>query len=441
MRPALHWISKSLCLFGLPALLSLPACAIVPDGQRSGAGAEQPASRPAPADDTALAALHAVLAPLRPAAGTASPADRRGATPALTTVKHSLRNWIESRLDELDEHADAAAFAAQLNEALRQADLLCEEKAAGAPDRCAPKDGQRNGIGFLDSIRLERQQAGSILVLRTGSGILCGSDQSAYAYEWRDRKWRRFWESEQEIAADKPYAPQTIVAVNVSPAGRNHDRLIQSLGIRDWCSAPLADVYIRLWRADAANGAARLLAEKAQPAWLAAHEPPVMGSAGTADALSEFRVASLDVGVHSYEAVRHYTVDGDRVKRTAPVALGPRDFAEEWLKAEWAESVAWTAPSARDILRPLHGRLHSDDLFGEYIDVSRRCRKDPELWQVAIRFGGAGKPKSDAYFLIRWLPPYRFEMVAVAEERHPRCESGDETADGEHTLFPVQEWR
>src|SRR6185312_12800072 len=73
------------------------------------------------------------------------------------------------------------------------------------------------------------------------------------------------------------------------------------------------------------------------------------------DVLIEFTEASIDAGVHNREAVRHFLINGDQVRRVDPVALSPRDFVDEWLTRDWKESARWSASPA---LRRWQGRLH-----------------------------------------------------------------------------------
>lgn len=117
---------------------------------------------PARADDARLVELHALLAPMR---ATRSDSEMRGATPALMTVKHGLREWGEGRLSMLAEDGDEQALAVRLNDELRSADLFCKE-TAGASDRCAARE-EWEGTGFLEPVQLERQHLGKILVLPT----------------------------------------------------------------------------------------------------------------------------------------------------------------------------------------------------------------------------------------------------------------------------------
>jgi len=403
------------------------------------------------ADSQPLAKCRSALVPLRPPQAQghedlslpfhhAAPDTKlRNATPVLTTVKHCLRDWVEARLTGMGENGDEEVLTVQLNDDLRRADLLCQGAARDGPDRCLSKHDQWNGIGFLDPIQISRRQFGTVIVVRTGVGILCGSDQSAYAYEWRDNAWRRFWQSEQEIHPGEPYRPQYIDSVAVSrPPEKLHSRLVLSLGNEWWCASNWYDVYFRLWRTSANGEDSKPLIDEAQFAYLAWRDPPINGSIGEDDALIEFRAPSLDRAVHSYETVRHYKVDAGRVDRIDPIALSPRSFVEEWLLADWTESVGWT-PNHRASLEAWHREYHGDQISGEYIEASQHCRRVPDLWQVGIEFGRRDTPKSDAYFLVRWRPPYHFEMVDVRATPRADCNDPDYAADGEHTLFPIQD--
>lgn len=396
------------------------------------------AAAPSRADDARLAELHAQLAPMRATRGDSA---MRGATPALMTVKHGLRDWIEAHLTMLAKDGDEQAFSVRLNDELGRADLSCKE-STDARDRCAKGEWDWDGTGFLEPLHVERQEPGSLLLVRAGVGVLRGADESAYLYEWRDGNWRRLWQTEQAIEPGKPFAPQFITGVHTSWRG-DKSRLVISLGYAGGCTSSWTRVFYRLWRVEAGETAATPLLDRTEVAWIGAHDPPIEGSVGTADALDEFTVGSLDSGVHSYEAIRHYAIDGNRVERIDPIALSPTAFTEEWLKYPWAESAAWTAPQRRDALRPWHARFHADYISGDYIDQPQRCRETPDLWQVGIDFRDVQADKSigAAYFFIVWQPPYHFEMTDIAAKPRPGCDRPAPPNDVPGTLFPIQGWR
>ena len=385
------------------------------------------------AQDPSLTALHATIAPLRTRFFDDSVT--RGATPEFASIKHQLRDWIERQLGGVKSEDDDVRLALQLNDRLKQADLMCEAAGAAGTDRC--DHGPRydwNARGFVDDVRLEQQRYGQILVVRTALGIECGYDDSAYVYERRDDEWYRLFESEQDPTDPDPnrYEPQTLVAVHVS------DRLVLTLGHMGWCQSNWYPVYYRLWRVGD-DGKPRLLLDGRESAFLGAHEPPILGSVGSADLLVEFNVGSLDSDVHNRPAVRHFAINGDTVQRIDPIALTPRDFVEEWIEQEPSERAMWADPRARASLA--RWRKPSDDsgYWGEFIGT-RRCIKSTDLWQVGIRAHPHEKP-TDIYFLVRWRPPYRFKMIDVATRPWHDCSQDDPDADMPQTLFPVQDWR
>lgn len=58
----------------------------------------------------------------------------RGATSQLTTAKHQLRDWIESRQQELGERDNPGTFESRLNSELRAAGLMFDPAHASASD-------------------------------------------------------------------------------------------------------------------------------------------------------------------------------------------------------------------------------------------------------------------------------------------------------------------
>jgi hypothetical protein len=54
-----------------------------------------------------------------------------GATPALTSAKHEIRGWIESRLSGVQQNVDIRAFAETLRTSLGSAGLLCNDLNVG----------------------------------------------------------------------------------------------------------------------------------------------------------------------------------------------------------------------------------------------------------------------------------------------------------------------
>ena len=185
-------------------------------------------SVPCAASDS-LAAIQELLSPLRGAAQT----DTRGATAALTDVKHQLRDWIEGRLAAMQFNAgrwtpDPAVLQEQLNDELDRAGLFCPANAA-----CG-----ENPLGYLHRVGLKIQSG--FLIVRTSVGIqICGEDDSAYIYQATGNGWRRIWQSEQTDYDAKKYTPQALIEVKISPTdwrpeSDHSEHLIVTTGTLPW---------------------------------------------------------------------------------------------------------------------------------------------------------------------------------------------------------------
>lgn len=159
------------------------------------------------AEDATLAELHDVLVPMR-----AKPLELtgpRGATQPLTVVKHKLLAWIETRLHEFHNRDEVSALEHKLNAELRAAKLSCDWNAfprdTDCPDRGEP--------GYLRDIRLH---FGEVLIVTTEVGVVCGFDQSAYAYSFTGGHWQRFWQSETNQYIEGKYFPLNFLNIRLS---------------------------------------------------------------------------------------------------------------------------------------------------------------------------------------------------------------------------------
>ena len=358
----------------------------------------------------------------------------RGATPQLTAAKHLLRDWAESRLHALPQSGDEGALQRKLNAELREAKLLC---SAGGQDQKPCPDGTL--LGFLSELQFRR--SASFLILQTSVGIECGADESAYLYSWSGEGWRRVWETEQNTYTKGAYKPQVIHSVLISRYNRANNYIVLTLGSESWCQSNWHNVYYRAFRLGPDLQAGPLV-NGDEWAFFADY-PPIRGSVTQDDVLVEFRISSIDGGVHNRAAIRRYEFDADKPKRVDPLALSPRDFVEEWLNAEWITAALWSESANRRSMRDRHGKLHKDFISGMFIYPTMHCRSTPDLWQVGVNFSDPPTPfdaePKGTYFLVRWRPPYTFTMVQVSDHPSAACTEEDRKTDDEpHTLFPPQ---
>jgi len=299
-------------------------------------------------------------------------------------------------------------------------------------------------LGLLGGIHTDRTSNNEFLTVTTAVGVLCGYDESAYLYRRDDQKrWRRFWESEQNDYSENKYLPQMLHAIRVSPT--NYDKgadkrehLILTLGTNPWCSSNWHPVYDRVWQTKSNHPEPKLLLDESEIAFLG-RDPPIQGSVGPHDILVEYTIAR---GAFTRQQIHHYAVEEGKVRRVDPVALSPRDFVDEWLTRVWTESSAWTQTKSRAALKLWHARLKSgpDRLSGNFDIPTLYCKNQSDVWQVGINFESPQKPVH-AYFLVRWRPPYHFTMLAISDHPKRGCNERDPEADEPRTLFPIQDWR
>lgn len=344
----------------------------------------------------------------------------RGATPLLTTAKHQLRDWIESRLKGFPIDGDADSFAAGLNEALETAGVFCEDYT-----RCI-----LTSIGSLDQVRVHRER--ELLVILTSTGIRCGFDDSAYVYQARAAspaeplKWTRVWELEQNTYTEAGYLPQLIHGLRISRRDDAGQYMVLSMGTKPGCSAAFQPAYVRLWRS-LLNGVQDELLLNHEELISVDGETPVRGKVSWNEALAGFTVGGTGYG-YSHRALRHFVVQGNNVERTDPIAATPRDFVEEWLAAPWAES---SSRSEAPALEQWHRHLHRDDGMGNFPDPAVRCADG--AWMIGTHLRDA----PTYYFRVRLAGDnFRYVMAAIGDTRFADCTQPDPDADRQPDLFP-----
>jgi hypothetical protein len=380
------------------------------------------------AQDTRLDAIREILLPMRQL----EPLTARGATPAFTTVKHQLRDWIESRLSVLDWsgdrwNPDPVVLQDQLNEDLHRADLLCDSTSeARCPDW--------SQLGFLGRVRFEMKSG--LLVVQTAVGIQeCGFDESAYIYESAGGQWHELWQSEQNDYDAGKYLPQRLEDVLISPAdfrpgADKTEHMVLTIGREPWCSSNWHDVYYRVWQVKSAFIHPVLLLNGSQWAFV---NSPIKGSVSQTDVFIQYEVNGIEGGFTRPE-IRHYLLKNGQLERVDPVALSPTDFVAFWLRTDWTERSRWTEQASRVNLKQ-RALTHTGRLE-EIGFPSRHCTLHPDLWQQAT--AEDGQAKKQVYFLIRWRPPYRFTMMDARDHPWPDCTAEDREADEPRSLFVAQ---
>jgi hypothetical protein len=355
----------------------------------------------------------------------------RGATSQLTTAKHQLRDWIESRLPELRGRDNPGTFESRLNSELHAAGLMFDPAHASASDPWSMEY-----LGYLNPVRAQRRSA--FVVVVTSLGIQCGEDESAYVYAWSGDSWQRILQNEQNDYTEKGYKPQFLSDVIISPWNPSNNYVALTLGVQTWCASVWHDIYYRAFRLGG-DPLARPLVSGEEYANVGADQP-IRGSVTPDDVLIQYDGHSIDSGILVREFVRHYRIDGPEAQRIDPLALRPRNFVDEWLTHEWREVASWSESADRAGTLAWHKKLHKDNVYGEFIYPTMHCPATPDLWQVGVDFSDPptpiGEPPKGVYFTVRWQPPYKFSMVRVSDTPSAACCREDREADeGPQTLF------
>lgn len=380
--------------------------------------------------DSRLAALHETLQSLHAQTGVS--AVNPGGGPKLTLAKHQLRDWIESQFGPVEKEGDETNASERINKALKSVSV-------------APSKDDQDLLGSLGEVDLKWEP--EILIVITRVGIVCGQDESVYGYKRINGKWQRIWESEQNDY--QHYTPQHIDAVRISQsyegARQTGPTYILTLGNEWGCASAWHRVYYRIWRVDSSGS--KSLIDQSGDGYLRG-QSYIIGSivnspphfSGPVDGVIEFTQRSVDASVHNREAIRHFLIERNRVRRVAPVALSPRDFVDEWMTQPWSESQRW---SLSPDLSVWHQKLHADFVAGDFLGDTMHCQT-PDLWQVGFQPSDAKRnfeSRLNVYFLIRWTPPYRFALVGISDNPWPKCTQVDREADAWRTLFSTQDWR
>lgn len=413
---------------------------------------------PAGSGTVDLPSLAAQLAKVRATHGTNR---LRDAGPELTPVKQILRMWIEQQLPPVPGPSgpngeiyplypdDLTDLGVRLSQALDSAGLTCGR--LGKPDfRCGGNSTEEeNDRGYVDRVRITRFDDDRYLMVVTGVGVRCGFDQSAYLYEQgADHHWHLLMSVEQDRYSEREYEPENFLSIDVSSSGKAWGEpapppLVAAIGYHPWCSSNWNMLNTRLWRATRVTPAPAAILNRNDELYTGTDFIAAARLTGH-DLLVQFDGKSIDSGVLIRSHVLHYAIgQGDALRRILPIALNPSDFAEEWLTSPWTEASHWLAPKAdKEGLAHLHARAYNHNLFGEFDQPPRQCRRDPSLWQVsfAADTDNRGSKARPNYFQVRWLAPYDFALVAVSEHPFPGCDREAAGSPDAGTLFPLQGW-
>jgi hypothetical protein len=242
-------------------------------------------------------------------------------------------------------------------------------------------------------------------------GIECGEDAMLQIFERRGDEW-----AETLRTTSEPY--ETVAGgwwafdYAISPRDGKGNWFVATKNVAPWCSSTWSTLRYAVLRpgADAAHPR-RIFAKEDGIWWATDRYGDLKVDANGFDL--RWRAESMDAGVHNREWIARYAVDDDRVHRIAPIAQSPRDFADEWVRLDWADAKDWTAVAAYG-LKPLHDRLHKSRNF-DFVAI-RRCT-DADHTEIEVERTDSGT--GHVYFQVSGSKVLL--MSDVSSSHDPRC--------------------
>ncbi|MCA0201285.1 MAG: hypothetical protein LCH56_10650 [Proteobacteria bacterium] len=374
-------------------------------------------------DGGRLDGVRKALTPLRQSA-----ADAARMPPEFLAARDGLRDWIEARLARFPQNGDTGAFNKALNAEIAAKDLACVEAKAPGYNRCA-SPGEFNARGFLGLVDAERVR--DLLIIQAEIGVACGFDETAYIYEWAKAGWRRLIDTSQTPAAGV-YAPEQIQQVIfATPANRPPDALLLAVtGASPVCGGPVQAVHYRVWSAKRGGGSSLAVEGREGESFISRRDPAVSARFDGGEFLVEMNVRSMDAARRGRVAVRRFNFDEDYARRVAPIALTPKDFVEEWLRAPWSVASAWTDARAREELAKIHEEAAANLARASFSGPPQRCEKEDDVVQVGVRFANG-----ERFFRLKAAGGGVFEMRAAESEPAKTCVRSDAGLDTPRSLF------
>lgn len=353
------------------------------------------------------------------------------------TARTQLHSWIETQLATFKNNGDTTAFEKSLNGQIAAADLMCADVKPPGYDRCN-SPGERDARGYLGAVEVARVR--DFLIVQSQIGASCGFDETAYVYEWAKDRWRLLIDTSQKPDSKGGFVPEQIQQVQFGqPNNLPKDEIVLlATGVSLACAAPPHQVHYRLWSAKRGVGSALLIDGREGNALIGRRDPAVSARLEGNDVLLEMDVMSLDPKRGRRVAVQRFAITEQTPRRIAPIALTPRDFVEEWLRAPWSVASAWTQTSARSALARIHADINASSsasssangLRASFTAPTSRCEKEDGFVQVAVRL-----PNGERYFRLKHDPAGAYEMRAADSASSPACRTPDSSLDAPRTLF------
>ncbi len=245
--------------------------------------------------------------------------------------------------------------------------------------------------------------------------IVCGSDAMLFVFERDGTTWRSRMRWRSPPYKDVSGAFESF-DYKVAPPDEHGGWYVLAKSIKPWCSSTWSSIRYAVLRPSA--DAAKIVYQAEDSIWWGGDDfGTIVAKPHAFDV--RFHAGSIDTGVHNRVWIRHFTIDGDNVRRVQPVALTPRDFVDEWIQSGWAQAAAWSSPNDTTLAN-WHERLRGKDApFHDFQSV-RACSGTAHGFEVAV-----ADPDTDTRYYLRVEGGGGFTLTGVATKADVRCRGKD----------------
>lgn len=349
------------------------------------------------------------------------------ARPLLKRLKQQLREFIEETLNGTQA---SAASAKKVNSIVLE--RLKHSGVAVGEDEAE----DASAYGNIARIHVERPRGhNNLLAVTTELDIPCGSDTSLYLFKWVGGRWALALALEVNDYESIGSA-QGQFGFAVSPPDAKKSYFVVAVDVNPWCWSNWQSVRYK---------ALQVANDPFQPRTLMSRRNGIF--LGNLDPVYRLRLTKggfalafwgdQDFGgprVH----VENYSVVGDRVTRTPPIASTPEGFLDEWLVLEWKEASRWVRSVDKLYIGAWHDRLRRNRKnlpFG--VIFVQPCKKPSETWQIGLRINSKEVLEAlpEEMFITISRKGKAFFVRGIHMERPPGC-PGEREPQGDDEDLP-----
>jgi len=326
-----------------------------------------------------------------------------------TDVSAEGRQAIASMKDRLGDFVESYMRCAPSNvEAEQIENELSKLASASVNDRFYYADEvpeELNHYGYELEFRVTAAgSAPQIVGIAARFQIECGSDTVLFVFAHEQGLWREVlrWQSDPYGSIGDAFWS---FDYGISPPDDSGNWYVVTKYINPWCSSTWSSIHYSVLRPVRGNVKPEVLFTGSDSIWWGNEDFGKL-EMNRNDFDLRFHAASIDGGVHNRVWVRHFRVIGDTVRRVPPVAVSPRDFADEWIVSSWADASQWSLQHGIGSLEQTHQRLHG--MSFEFQSV-HRCSDAPDHYQIEL----SQDDKPSYYFQVLGAQPYMMKSVSM----------------------------